>query len=118
LHRSEGFGLGMAEAMLLRRPVIGTNFSGNTAFLSDETGFPAAFALVPVRPGEYPFHEDQYWAEPDQADAIRLMRLIINNPAERERRAVNASAFMATHHAAKTVQLTVERRLLDILAER
>jgi glycosyltransferase involved in cell wall biosynthesis len=118
LHRSEGFGLGMAEAMLLRRPVIGTNFSGNTAFLSDETGFPAAFAMVPVRAGEYPFHEGQYWAEPDQADAIRLMRLVIDSPAERERRAVNANAFMATYHAAKTVQLTVEGRLSDILAER
>ena len=64
VHRSEGFGLGMAEAMLLRRPVIGTNFSGNTAFLSDETGFPAAFANGScVRAGEYPFHEGQYWAE-------------------------------------------------------
>jgi glycosyltransferase involved in cell wall biosynthesis len=118
LHRSEGFGLGMAEAMLLGRPVVGTDYSGNTAFLSDETGFPVDFALVPVRPGEYPFHEGQYWADPDQVDAIRLMRLVLDNPAERERRAVNASAFMATHHAAKTVRLAVERRLIDILAER
>ena len=75
-------------------------------------GFPVAFAMVPVRPGEYPFHEGQFWAEPDQADAIRLMRLVIDNPTERERRVVNASAFMRTHHTAKTVHLAVERRLI------
>jgi hypothetical protein len=52
--------------------------------------------MVPVRPGEYPFHEDQFWAEPDQADAVRLMHLVIDDPTERERRVVNASAFMRT----------------------
>jgi glycosyltransferase involved in cell wall biosynthesis len=118
LHRSEGFGLGMAEAMLLRRPVVGTNYSGNTGFLSDDTGFPVTFAMVPVRPGEYPFHEGQFWAEPDQADAVRLMRLVVDDPMERERRAGNAKAFMRTHHTAKAVHLAVERRLSDILAER
>jgi glycosyltransferase involved in cell wall biosynthesis len=118
LHRSEGFGLGMAEAMLLRRPVVGTNYSGNTGFLSDETGFPVAFAMVPVRPGEYPFHEGQFWAEPDQADAVRLMRLVIDDPTERERRVGNARAFMRAHHSAEAVHLAVERRLSDILAER
>jgi glycosyltransferase involved in cell wall biosynthesis len=118
LHRSEGFGLGMAEAMLLRRPVVGTNYSGNTGFLSDETGFPVAFSIVPVRPGEYSFHEGQYWAEPNQGDAIRLMRLVIDNPTERERRAANANAFMGTHHSAKAVRLAVERRLSDILSEK
>jgi glycosyltransferase involved in cell wall biosynthesis len=118
LHRSEGFGLGMAEAMLMRRPVVGTNYSGNTGFLSDETGFTVAFDMVAVLPGEYPFYEGQFWAEPDQADAVRLMRLVIDDPRERERRVGNATAFMRTHHTAKAVQLTVERRLSKILADR
>jgi glycosyltransferase involved in cell wall biosynthesis len=118
LHRSEGFGLGMAEAMLLRRPVIGTNYSGNTAFLSGETGFPVSFAMVPVRPGEYLFHEGQYWAEADQADAARLMRLVFDNPTERERRVAHASAYIRTNHGAEAVRRAVEQRLSEIFVRR
>jgi glycosyltransferase involved in cell wall biosynthesis len=40
LHRSEGFGLGLAEAMLLGKPVVGTAYSGNADFLDDTTGYP------------------------------------------------------------------------------
>ena len=40
LHRSEGLGMGMAEAMAFGRIVIGTNFSGNADFLTEQTGFP------------------------------------------------------------------------------
>ena len=45
LHRSEGFGLGMAEALALGKPVIGTGYSGNTAFLTEETGYPIPYPL-------------------------------------------------------------------------
>ena len=43
LHRSEGFGLGMAEAMALEKPVIATNYSGNCEFVTETTGYPIAF---------------------------------------------------------------------------
>ena len=45
LHRSEGFGLGMAEAMALGTPVIGTDYSGNRDFLTEGTGFPVGYSL-------------------------------------------------------------------------
>ena len=37
LHRSEGFGLVMAEAMYVGTPVIATNWSGNTEFMNSDT---------------------------------------------------------------------------------
>jgi glycosyltransferase involved in cell wall biosynthesis len=54
LHRAEGFGRTLAEAMLLGLPVVGTDWSGNRDFLNEATGFPVAYKLVPVAPGEYP----------------------------------------------------------------
>lgn len=63
LHRSEGFGRTLAEAMLLGKPVVGTDFSGNVDFLNDAVGFPVAYEQRPVREGEYPFviNSDQAW---------------------------------------------------------
>ena len=77
LHRAEGFGRTLAEAMLLGKPVIGTDFSGNRDFLDDTTGYPVRWRRRTVRNGEYPFitPEDRaWWAEPDRSDAARQMR--------------------------------------------
>jgi glycosyltransferase involved in cell wall biosynthesis len=73
LHRSEGFGRPIAEAMLLGTPVIATGWSGNTDFLSEETGFPIKYRLRAVHPSEYPFAAGE-WAEPDLEHAADVMR--------------------------------------------
>ena len=52
LHRSEGLGLLIAEAMLLAKPVIATGYSGSEEFLTDATGYPVGYQLVPVREGD------------------------------------------------------------------
>lgn len=77
LHRSEGFGRTLAEAMLLGKPVVGTGFSGNADFLTRDTGYPVKWHRRPVAVGEYPFVEDDdraWWAEPDIDHAARQMR--------------------------------------------
>ena len=77
LHRAEGFGRTLAEGMLLGKPVVGTDFSGNTDFLTQDTGYPVKWTRLAVAPGEYPFIEpaDQaWWAEPDVGHAARQMR--------------------------------------------
>lgn len=74
LHRSEGFGLNIAEMMLLGKPVVATNFSGNVDFLDDTCGMPIGFSMVPVREGEYPFGKGQWWSEPDIASAATAIK--------------------------------------------
>jgi glycosyltransferase involved in cell wall biosynthesis len=77
LHRSEGFGRTLAEAMLFGKPVVGTGFSGNMDFLDEQSGFPVRWSRRMVRPGEYPFvqADDQaWWAEPDLDHAAEQMR--------------------------------------------
>ncbi len=76
LHRSEGFGRTLAEAMLLGKPVVATDFSGNTDFLTAEVGFPVRWSRREVQAGDYLFIEPDdgaWWAEPDVAHAATQM---------------------------------------------
>ncbi len=81
LHRAEGFGRPIAEAMVLGTPVIATGWSGPVDFLNEETGFPVRYTLRPVAKGEYPFAAGQ-WAEPDLAHAAALMSDIFEGGAD------------------------------------
>ncbi len=65
LHRSEGFGLTVAEAMLLGKPVIATAYGGVTDFVTEETAFPVRYERVLVGDGAAPYAPDESWAEPD-----------------------------------------------------
>jgi len=74
LHRSEGFGLCMAEAMLCGKPVVATRYSGNLDFTLPDNSCLVDVQMVPVLPGQYPFAQGQVWAEPDIAQAAECMR--------------------------------------------
>ncbi len=80
LHRAEGFGRVIAEAMLLRTPVVATNWSGSVDFLAADTGFPVDGALRPVAPEEYVFWEGSDWAEPSLASAAAALRHVASRP--------------------------------------
>jgi glycosyltransferase involved in cell wall biosynthesis len=118
LHRAEGFGLGMVEAMMFGRPVIGTAFSGSTDFLSEETGFPVPYKLRPVRSGEYVWTSGQVWAEPDHSSAVRLMRQVYEEPGLRQARAAAGQAFARARYGPEAVGAAVEAALRVIYENR
>lgn len=84
LHRAEGLGLGMLEAMSLGKPVVATAWSGNMDFTSESDACLVGFDLVPVQ-GRHPAYdpalagEGQVWAEPRLADAVAWMRALAGN---------------------------------------
>ncbi len=91
LHRSEGFGRILAEAMLLGTPVIATDWSGSASFLTRDTGFPVSCSLRQVRPDEYVYADGSTWAEPSISDAARQMRFVRQNRRAVEAIRVNAA---------------------------
>ena len=91
LHRSEGFGRGLAEALQLGLDVIATGYGGNTDFCFGALSHLVRFREVPIPRGAYHFADGHYWAEPDLDHAIEIMRKIatrrssfISNPRNME----------------------------------
>jgi glycosyltransferase involved in cell wall biosynthesis len=80
LHRSEGFGRGLAEAMCLAKPVVATAYSGNMDFCDETTALLVPFRLVDVPEGAYPYAAGQVWAEPDISAAVRAMERLLDDP--------------------------------------
>jgi len=76
LHRSEGLGIGLAEALQLGLDVIATNYGGNTDFCRGPLAHPIPYHLIPVKPGEYPYYQGMVWAEPDLDTAVAVMRQV------------------------------------------
>jgi glycosyltransferase involved in cell wall biosynthesis len=116
LHRSEGFGLGMAEAMLLGKPVIGTAFSGNTEFLTEETGYPVPYQMRAVEQGEYPYSEGNSWAEPDIGIAAEMMRSVASRTDEMRNKALRGQTYIRQHFSPKAVGNLVAARLRELAA--
>ncbi len=86
LHRAEGFGFPIAEAMLLGKPVIATDYSGSRDFVDEATGFPVAYRPVTLDRPVGPYDAGTRWAEPDEEQAAAtLLRVARDLPAARRR---------------------------------
>lgn len=86
LHRSEGMGRTLAEAMLLGKPVIATDFSGNTDFLTANAGYPVKWSRKTVDVGDYPFitaSDAAYWADADVAHAAEQLKAAAEDPDQK-----------------------------------
>jgi len=77
LHRAEGFGRVIAEALQLGLDVLATDWSGNTDFCDGPLVHPVPYSLVSVPPGAYPHWPGQHWAEPDVQAAAERLRTVV-----------------------------------------
>ena len=116
LHRAEGFGLGMAEAMALGKPVIATGYSGNLDFMNASNSRLVDFQLVSIGPGADPYPAEAQWADPDPHHASRLMRELFDDPAGARRLGAIAAADIRRTHSAEAAGQIMRRRLEAIRA--
>ena len=82
LHRSEGFGLGMAQAMYLGKPVIATNYSGNLEYMNSENSLLVDYAMTELEHDSGPYERGTHWAEADVEHAASLMRWVYEHSAK------------------------------------
>ncbi len=87
LHRSEGLGLTMAEAMALGKPVIATGYSGNLHFMTPENCYLVDYSMTEVPAECDPYPKGAAWAAPSVAHAAELMRRVYERPVEAKARA-------------------------------
>jgi glycosyltransferase involved in cell wall biosynthesis len=111
LHRSEGFGLTVAEAMLLGKPVIVTRYGGTLEFTEDGNAFLVDWSPIRVGEDASPYPPDAMWADPDVEQAAQLMRNVFEDPHESGRRARQGRADVLERHSAKVAGAAMEARL-------
>jgi glycosyltransferase involved in cell wall biosynthesis/2-polyprenyl-3-methyl-5-hydroxy-6-metoxy-1,4-benzoquinol methylase len=118
LHRSEGYGLTMAEAMALGKPVIATGYSGNTDFMTPANSFLVDWRLEPVGDDAEHYNEGGSWAQPDLDHAARLMREVFSDREGARRVGDRAAADIAAVLSPEAIGRVARARLEKVRARR
>ena len=114
LHRSEGFGLGLAEAMLLGKPAIATNYSGNLAFMNHDNSFLIECELTEISESGPIYKQGGRWVTPSEVHAAQLMRSVYENQSEALARAARARLEVVKKLAPETAGHRMKKRLDEI----
>jgi glycosyltransferase involved in cell wall biosynthesis len=118
LHRSEGFGLTIAEAMALGKPTIATAYSGNLEFMTEENSYLCPAQLAKVGEDHEPYPAESYWSEPDLEQAARLLRHVYEQPEEANARGVRAASDIRSLHNPSVAAAIISARIAAIRRRR
>jgi len=111
LHRSEGFGYTLAEAMMLGVPAMATGYSGNLDFMTEANSYLVDYKESVVRRRDGPFEIGSVWAEPDIDDAVDKLKSIYADYGRAQEKARRAKLDVEN-----TVSVAaVAKRLREIL---
>ncbi|MGC2780795.1 MAG: glycosyltransferase [Bradyrhizobium sp.] len=111
LHRSEGFGLNIAEAMAAGKLAMATHFSGNEDFMSRENSIPIPFKMVAVGRTEYPHGAGQWWAEPDHEAVVEAMRWTVDHADEAGRLAHKGKEHIRSNFSREAIAHVISEGL-------
>ncbi len=95
LHRAEGFGLTLAEAMSIGKPTIATGYSGNVDFMNDANSYLVDYEIGRVGPECEIYPPEGEWAEPSVEHAAELMRRVYVEREEAARKGAQAAEDVA-----------------------
>jgi glycosyltransferase involved in cell wall biosynthesis len=117
LHRAEGFGITLAEAMALAKPVIATGYSGNLDFMTADNSYLVDHTLTRVGPGVDMYPPEGCWAEPDLDHAARLMRLVWERPEAARATGERAARDVAESLSPRAAGALARARLEQLVAQ-
>lgn len=111
MHRSEGFGLPLAEAMSLGIPVVATGWSSNTDFMTVNNSFLVEYELVNLDKDYGPYKKGQIWAEPNIDHAASCLKQVIDNPKLRNDKSARAKSDIAQLNSASHIGERIKARI-------
>ena len=114
LHRSEGFGLTIADAMAYGKPAVATRYSGNLTFMDDENSYLVGAGLATVPPGIPNYPAGSVWADPNLEEAAALMREVVENPDETAARAARGRQTIGHEHSVDRMAEFAGQRLSEV----
>lgn len=94
LHRAEGFGLPLAEAMKLGKPVIATDYSANTEFMNEEVACMVGYQTVSLKKNMFPYKKSDHWADPDIGEAAGYIRRMYEDRSFRAAKALAGKNYV------------------------
>jgi glycosyltransferase involved in cell wall biosynthesis len=115
LHRSEGFGITAAEAMCLGKPVIATDYAGNTDFMNASNSYPVAYRLIALEQDYGPYKKGEVWADPDLDHAAEQMRRVFADRERALRKGQRAASDIARWYGRQAMARKMVERL-EIIA--
>lgn len=114
LHRSEGFGLPVAEAMALGKPVIATNWSATTEFMDDKCACLVDYKLIRLEKSIGPYEKGNYWADADVEHAAYFMKKLLEDIEFREEIEKNAVEYINKHLTYGQASDIMKQRMKEI----
>ncbi len=114
LHRSEGFGLTMAEAMAIGKPVIGTGYSGNVDFMNADNSYLIDYTVGRVGPDCEIYPPEGEWADPSIEHAAQLMRGVHDDRQQAARRGAQAAQDIAVTLSPEATGAAMRARLAQL----
>lgn len=114
LHRSEGFGLPVAEAMLLGTPVIATNWSSTTEFMNEDTACLVGYDFITISKDIGPYKAGNRWAEPHIDEAAKYMNLLYRDRSFAATLAVNAQKSIQKQFSLQSAAEMIRSRVSQI----
>jgi glycosyltransferase involved in cell wall biosynthesis len=111
LHRSEGFGLAIAECMYLGKPAISTDWSATAEYVNHVNGYPVRYTLEALAENHGPYSKGSTWAQADVGHASELMRRVASNPAEAAQLGAAARRTIEERFAPAVIGARYRRRL-------